>query len=238
MQCLVRLIVLLILSMTFNPLSAQQDPTMGRTQKSLASQDTLLRMAHTATEAQYLTKTEQDIIHIINIMRLDPRGFIERVVRPYPDWVNEPKLKNSSYYKSLMQDLAAAGPMRPLKPDEPLFKSARCHAIQSGQTGYLGHERSEPCDCKLIYGGECCEYGSDKALVVVMQLLIDEGIADVGHRKILMGDYTLIGVAMRPHRTFGVNTVLDLGDVPKTYTQPANDKPSTVNKKRYTYIKR
>ena len=88
-----------------------------------------------------------------------------------------------------------------------------------------------------MYGGECCQYGTDNALGVVMQLLIDEGIESLGHRKILMGDYTLIGVAMRPHIAYRVNTVLDLGNAPKTYIQPSNDKPSSLNKERYTYIK-
>jgi hypothetical protein len=237
MQRFVRLIFMLTLSIYFKPLSAQQDSTRAVPKNSPATQDELLRMALTATVAKYLTETEQDIIHIINIMRLDPRAFIERVVKSYPELVDEPEMRNSSYYKSLLQDLAAASPMQPLKPNEPLFRSARCHATESGKTGYVGHDRSQTCKGLPTYGGECCQYGTDKALGVVMQLLIDEGIESLGHRKILMGDYTLIGVAMRPHIAYRVNTVLDLGNAPKTYIQPSNDKPSSLNKERYMYIK-
>ena len=224
--------------MTLRSLSAQQQMPRAIPEKITTSQDTLLQKACTAMEAKYLSETEQDIIHIINIMRLDPPGFIEKVVKSYPELVNEPEMRNSTYYKSLLQDLAAARPMQPLIPDEPLFKSARCHAVQSGQTGYVGHGRSKPCNESMNFEGECCQYGVKNALGVVMELLIDEGIQSLGHRKILMGNYTHIGVAMRPHKTYSVNTVLDLGNVRKTASQPSNNKPSSLNKEGYTYIKR
>ena len=117
MHSLARPIFLFSLSMSLRSLSAQQQMPRAIPEKITTSQDTLLQKACTAMEAKYLSETEQDIIHIINIMRLDPPGFIEKVVKSYPELVNEPEMRNSTYYKSLLQDLAAAMPFSPDKPD-------------------------------------------------------------------------------------------------------------------------
>lgn len=208
---LIRLITLLILIPGINYAGTGMDSVPGLPQYSSALESPIFRQAFTATEARYLTRTERDIIHVLNLMRLDPPGFAEKVVKPYPDMVGDPEMRKSSYYKSLLKDLAAATPLPPLIPDEALFNYARCHATRSGLTGYVGHVRSKPCEESTIYGGECCQYGMEDALGVVMELLIDQNIPDVGHRKILLTGFTQIGVAMRPHKTYRVNTVLDLG---------------------------
>jgi hypothetical protein len=45
---------------------------------------------------------------------------------------------------------------------------------------------------------------------VVMQLLVDEDVESLGHRMILLGSYTKIGAATRPHTAYRTNSVLDL----------------------------
>ncbi|MCZ6692800.1 MAG: CAP domain-containing protein, partial [Bacteroidetes bacterium] len=58
--------------------------------------------------------------------------------------------------------------------------------------------------------GENCAYGLYSPLDIVMGLLIDEGVSDLGHRKnILNPDYKVIGVAIRPHKSYGTNCVQD-----------------------------
>ena len=213
---LIRLIPVLMLFMGINTASGKTDSIPGLPQYASASTDPQMQQAFTALNARYLTRTERDIIHVLNLMRLDPPGFAEKVVKSYPDQTGDPELRKSSYYKSLLKDLAVASPLPPLKPDEALFNYARCHATRSGLTGYVGHTRSKPCEETRIYGGECCQYGMEDALGVVMELLIDQNIPDLGHRKILMTGFTHIGVAMRPHKTYRVNTVLDLGSGPKS----------------------
>lgn len=198
-----------------NTVSGRTDSIPGLPQYANASLDPQLQQAFTALNARYLTRTERDIIHVLNLMRLDPPGFAEKVVKSYPDQAGDPDMRRSSYYNSLLRDLAAASPLPVLKPDEALFNYARCHATRSGLTGYVGHTRSKPCEESPIYGGECCQYGMEDALGVVMELLIDQNIPDLGHRKILMTGFTHIGVAMRPHKTYRVNTVLDLSNGPR-----------------------
>ena len=57
---------------------------------------------------------------------------------------------------------------------------------------------------------EAIAYGSDRAEDLVLQLIIDDGVPDRGHRRILFSpDYTLIGVACASHRVWRQVCVLD-----------------------------
>ena len=93
-----------------------------------------------------------------------------------------------------------------LKPDRKLYESALCHANESGECGYTGHMRSK---CTGYFTGECCHYGDSGALDIVVKLLIDRNVASLGHRRICFGDYTELGVSIRPHASYGKNAVLD-----------------------------
>jgi hypothetical protein len=195
------------------------DTIPGLPEYAAASNDPIYKSAFTAMDARFLTRIERDIIHILNLMRLDPPAFAAKVVQSYPEKMGDPDMRKSSYYKSLLKDLQAAKPLPMLIPDEALFSFARCHATKSGLTGYVGHTRSAPCEETSIYGGECCQYGAEDALSVVMELLIDQNIPNLGHRKILLTGFTHIGVAMRPHKSYRVNTVIDLGPRPTVLRQ-------------------
>ena len=60
--------------------------------------------------------------------------------------------------------------------------------------------------------GENCSYGYEQAIDIVLTLMIDEGIKDVGHRKnILSEDFNAVGVAIRPHKNYRINCVIDFG---------------------------
>ena len=60
--------------------------------------------------------------------------------------------------------------------------------------------------------GENCSYGFEEAISIVITLLIDEDIEGVGHRKnILNPGYNSVGVAIRPHKDYQFNCVMDFG---------------------------
>jgi uncharacterized protein YkwD len=60
--------------------------------------------------------------------------------------------------------------------------------------------------------GENCSYGYDQAIDIVISLLIDEGVPDMGHRKNTLNDqFNSVGVAIRPHKEYRVNCVIDFG---------------------------
>lgn len=168
------------------------------------------KQCNTAARTSYMVDSEKEMIWILNMMRKNPSLFASTVVKKYPDQSGRTRLKNVREYKSLLKALEKQQPLSILIPDSLSFVSARCHAVESGKKGYVGHERQSK-DCKSVthFMGECCQYGEENPLDIVMSLLIDEGVPSLGHRKIFLGSYDKIGVSVQPHKQYRVNTVLD-----------------------------
>ena len=88
-----------------------------------------------------------------------------------------------------------------------LFTAAQCWALESGAKGIIGHDRLK---CAYGYWAECCDYGSNRAIDIVLSLLIDEGVPDLGHRKIILyGAYQDVGISIQPHAKYRNCTVID-----------------------------
>lgn len=167
-------------------------------------------VCNSAKDSCFLTQNEKQVIFILNLARTNPSLFLNSIVKRYPEITGKTRLVNSSYYKSLLVFLQIQTQLPVLQPARALFESAHCHAINAGKIGYVGHDRqSENCKKVEYFLGECCSYGSGDPLEIVMQLLIDEEVPSLGHRKILFTPYTKIGVSIKPHVTYGWNSVLD-----------------------------
>jgi uncharacterized protein YkwD len=101
-------------------------------------------------------------------------------------------------------------PVKLLYPDSLCFAGAQCHALNSGAEGYVGHTRStEECSQKRYFSGECCDYGHNKPLDIILSLLIDEDVPSLGHREILLSDYRKMGISIQFHKLYRFNAVLD-----------------------------
>ena len=162
-------------------------------------------VCNTAANANYMTSKEKEVIHILNLARMNPQLFCSTVVK------TEDYETDNEYYTSLVQTMENMKALDILQPDKQTFQSAQCQAITSGKIGYVGHNRQTN-NCKRLahFYGECCSYGETDALGIVMQLLIDEGVPGYGHREICFSDeYTSIGVSIQPHKQYGLNAVLD-----------------------------
>jgi uncharacterized protein YkwD len=166
---------------------------------------------NTAVNTAYLSKSEKDVIYILNLIRSYPALFAKTVLKKYPAASGNDYLTNNVYYfKSLVDTLLKLEPKQMLYPDNACFLSAKSHAYQSGLTGYVGHERkTRDAKLKRLYLGECCDYGHQDPLDIVLSLIIDEGIPSLGHRIICLGYYTKIGVSIQPHKKYGTNAVFD-----------------------------
>ncbi len=156
--------------------------------------------AKTAANIDYMTEEEKNVFYYLNLARMNPKYFANTFVK------QSIKGKANSYEKSLLKELRKMKPMPVLEFDKELWKSAKCHAIESGKSGYVGHERK---NCNSTFSGECCSYGTEDGLGIVLQLLIDEDIPSLGHRRICLGDYTKMGVSIKPHKTYSINAVLN-----------------------------
>lgn len=146
---------------------------------------------------------EINVIKIINLARLFPRQFLEFEILDQPSKFN----MNSSYVSSLKHTLNTMVPVEKLKGSQEMKRLANCFVIEQGPKGVIGHDRFT---CPDVFFGECCSYGLSNSLEIVLQLLVDEGISSLGHRKICLDSkYHSIGVSIGSHKTYGSMAVLD-----------------------------
>jgi len=201
-----RVLILLILLLP-QALRAQPDPW--------SDWDTGVIMSlNSAGDTEYYNDEEKKVILFMNMARYDGPLFSSTFLESY---IQEKKLDNSSYVRSLKRDLKKVSRLSPLVAEKDLTAIAQGHARKSGENGTTGHsgfkDRFEPLmGNPYNHVGENCSYGYEKAIDIVVSLLIDEGIKGLGHRNnILSPDFNSIGVAIRPHKTFRVNCVMDFG---------------------------
>jgi hypothetical protein len=168
--------------------------------------DKKFKSCNSAMNIQYLTEEEKNVIWILNMIRYDPQLFLKTVLKNnevISEW-------EGSNFNSLIADINGLKPnTNVLMPDLSAYNSAKCHAIHSGITGYVGHERLTG-DCNKDFFGECCHYGSKDAFTIVMDLLVDEGVESLGHRILcLSSDFDKLGVSIQSHKSYRFNTVMD-----------------------------
>ena len=166
---------------------------------------------NTAANVTYMSHAEKEVIYILNLIRAYPALFTKTVLLKYPSVSGNGYLaEDSFYFISLINSLNKLKPLDILYPDKDCFESAQCHASSSGITGYTGHKRvNADCEKKKNYNGECCDYGNDDPLEIILSLLIDEGVPSLGHRKVFLSAYTKVGVSIQPHKKYGTNAVFD-----------------------------
>jgi len=89
----------------------------------------------------------------------------------------------------------------------------------SGQTGHVGRSGSTFGDRIRRHGtpgaliGEVINYGPETPRMTVIQLVIDDGVPDRGHRKnIFNADFRVAGAAIGEHKGYGTMTVVDMAD--------------------------
>lgn len=179
----------------------------------------MVRVLNTAQDSDYLTEEEMKVILFMNMARHDGPLFAETFLNSY---IKENELEKTSYIKSLRRDLKKTRGLTPLLPETDLTSVAQEHAQLSGEKGSTGHDgfkkRFEPLmGNPYNHVGENCSYGYTQAIDIVISLLIDEGISSLGHRNnILAPDFNSIGVAIRPHKTYRTNCVMDFGSMDRS----------------------
>lgn len=193
-------------------LAAQSDPWQ-------AWDAEVVRTLNTASDTEYLNDEEKKVILFMNMARYDGTLFSETFL---PAYIQEKGLDNNAYVRSLRRDLKKVQQLKPLVPEQDLSAVAREHARLMGEKGRTGHDGFKKRFEALmgnpyLHVGENCSYGYERAIDIVLSLLIDDGIKDVGHRKnILAPDFNSVGVAIRPHKTYRVNCVMDFGSMDRS----------------------
>ncbi len=92
-----------------------------------------------------------------------------------------------------------------------MCRAATDHVIDQGRSKEVGHRGADgslPHDRLQRYGrlersGEAIAYGNRQGNSTVLQLMVDDGVAGRGHRKlILTRDFRYVGVDIGPHPVF------------------------------------
>lgn len=164
--------------------------------------------ASTAARINALSEEEKNVFTYLNLARMYPKRFAQNELRKYlgEDRYKNPKELNF-YESSLKKTLLEMSPLPPLIFSRQMYELAKCFSNESKLLGTVGHDRS---NCKGGYLGECCSYGRGSGWSIVLQLLVDEGVESLGHRKICLDkSYIGLGVSINEHPIYGKCCVLD-----------------------------
>jgi len=166
----------------------------------------------------------------MNLARTKPRtyaGFLRKFRGQFrgKDYVlpgSTPLIQTSEGVKAVdeaVKFLSRQKPLPPLAWSDGLASAAAELAEEQGRTGALGHtgrqsggmrERIERHGKWERQIAENIGYGPKDARNMVMQLIIDDGVTDRGHRKNTFGTaFGVVGVACGPHPEFGSMCVID-----------------------------
>lgn len=165
-----------------------------------------------------LSTLEKSVIDELNLVRTDPQTYIE-LLKQRRQYYRGNRLELPGQTPLLVKegvvavddairDLSAMSrPLSLLGSSQGLSKAAQDLVSQQSRTGNVGHgnissriERYGKWGCSYA---ETVSYGESEARDVVMQLIIDDGQPERGHRKIILNpDLQVAGVACGSHAQY------------------------------------
>ena len=180
------------------------------------------------------TPFERQVLDALNFARTDPVGyaaFLKQYRSMFRGNVVSMPGAEADYETSegvavvdeTMAFLARQAPLAPVTPATLLENSAADHTADQGATGATGHDGadgSSPGQRVARRGGghyvaEVIAYGPVDAIDAVRQLIVDDGVADRGHRTVLYAaELKFAGVSCGPHKEYRTMCVIDLGMTP------------------------
>ncbi len=176
-----------------------------------------------------ISDIDYEVLYELNFVRTDPQGYADMLRETRSSYKIGYKLSPSGVHIITKEGISAleeainvldnTEPMKPLIISGCLCRSAMDHILDQGPRGSIGHYGSggsDPtervnryADCYLP-SGECIAYGPADARSIVMNLIIDDGVPDRGHRKnILTPAFSSAGIGVGPHKTYRHMCVID-----------------------------
>ncbi len=180
--------------------------------------------------ADYLSKLEREVIEETNLARTQPLKYVEFLQEYKKCFINKRIVKLPGRGRTMTKEGPAAvdeaidalkkvKPCKALSPSKGLSLAAKDHVKDTGSKGITGHsgtDKSSSSDRCKRYGtwlrtvGENISYGVPDARGIVLQLIIDDGVKNRGHRKNLYNAmYGVVGVNIGTHKIYGTMCVLD-----------------------------
>jgi len=178
---------------------------------------------------------EAGVLREVNLARTSPQTYAERL-RQYRTWfegrtVSIPGVPDRILTREgvaavdeAIRFLERQQPLPPLQSDSTLALAARDWVAVQGPRGGRGHfspDRRGPGERVIARGGdkyvaENIAYGSNQADLVVLQLIVDDGVADRGHRStVYSSSLAYAGAACGDHTIYRWMCVIDYSAYPK-----------------------
>jgi uncharacterized protein YkwD len=180
------------------------------------------------------TELERQVLAALNAARKDPaayaaglkqyRTYFRANLLHYPG--QEADIETQEGVKVVDETidfLAHRAPLQPVEESVPLGSVAGDLVADQSHSGDTGHQASDgtsPSERSRRHGGgpevaEVIAYGPIDAADVVRQLIVDDGVADRGHRAIIYSpELRFAGVACGPHPEYRTMCVIDLAVTP------------------------
>jgi uncharacterized protein YkwD len=172
--------------------------------------------------ATFLDEQERKIISELNLARTNPKKYVELLkgLRMRYDGKlyqrGNAKVRTMEGVKAVDDAIAFVAKVKPLKPlraSKGMSQAAGEHAAEqaaTGGTGHAGKNGSQVGDRVNRHGnwryrvGENISYGNGSPRDMVLQLIVDDGVANRGHRKnIFEKRYKVVGVGIDKHPRYG-----------------------------------
>ncbi len=149
-----------------------------------------------AGDGTFMNATEMDMVNEINLMRVDPAGYIKYV----NEYVADQRANNGfpisqAVVDELNRQLKRTRPLSQLQPQQCIYTAAQKHGQdlrRMGRTDHVGSDGKWPWDrvlrecTDMTDGNENLVGGPSSVRESVIILLIDEGIPNRGHRETLL----------------------------------------------------
>lgn len=201
---------------------------------------------------------KKDVAKEHSKIRTNPKSYIpllEKVIKYFKGNVIYKPGENTGYithegksaYEECIRFLKIQKSMGEVIYDEELSKAAQDHADDIGPAGICDHYGS---DGSLMDGrveryvewdkciSENIDFGSNTAEEIIISLIVDDGIADRGHRhNIFQTDSKYIGVGIAEHSEYRIVTVMDYVGGINSYKNKKSSKRPSNDLKSYNLVK-
>lgn len=190
----------------------------------------VLTGAPATTQAHRSTKTELAILDELNLARQQPRKYAEFLKAQRKNYRKngihlldgKTRIRTKEGVRAVDEAITYLQNIKPvgkLVLSSGLSRAAEDHAEDIGPRGkveHTGSDRSTSAARVQRYGrwtlthGENIAAGYSDPRSIVMQLIIDDGVANRGHRKNIFDPaFKMVGIALRPHKSYRYICVMD-----------------------------